>query len=778
MGGPGRRPAVSRNRAHTRRAGRCALAILLTAATVGWIGEGSSSAAGPAELISVNPDGGGPLSTQDNAASVSGDGNVVAFTANPPAGSEFASDWVYVRDRVAGVTTAVPSPAFPVTAMNNAVVSRDGCHVAFWGFAPTPQIIILFIPAQWDIYSWNRCVPNSLPVVISRGSTGDPFPLFTGTGDTRGTLAISADGRYVAYYAFTSAAGQRLGRIDTSGVITEAKLFNGVSNSNSIDISDDGAYVAIGGQRPIGSVIRNVVVGWVPPCITGAAVFCNTEVISAGNNGQPLSGASANPSLSADGRYVAFTSNSPDVIGAAAVTAPQVYVRDRTTGVTRLVTTSPGQVMGGTVDEAEISPDGTQIALMFSANPPPGGKPVKEVFVARSSSGFFDSSVFDLVSYGVSDAPTTTDSFAPSMSSNGRYVAFTSAANIELSGVPPPNGLNIWMRERPIALDITPTLDFGTIPLGGQSAPQDAVVTNTSGVDINIGAVTPPAAPFSIIANGCGGVLAPGATCAVTIVFSPTAPGGASSSVSVSGDGLSVSTSLVGVGQSPNVPTPGSLTIAPGSANYGSGAVGSSFPAKTFTVTNPGGTAVTIAGTGLSGSGADQFAIGPNTCTGSLGPGASCTVAVAATLTREGALSATLGILGTAGEAAGATLRVSGTVQLFTPELLMNPGVVSAGEITVAVGSGFPPNIDVELAFRDEAPFATVHTDAAGAFRFNFLVLRNGTRIGGREVVAIDQPQFTGVFAPLLIDLATFRPAGFSSPAFTSGVRSMVSRAG
>jgi hypothetical protein len=303
-------------------------------------------------------------------------------------------------------------------------------------------------------------------------------------------------------------------------------------------------------------------------------------------------------------------------------------------------------------------------------------------------------------------------------------------------------------------------------------------VTNTSGVDINIGSVTPPAAPFAIVANGCGGVLAPGATCAVTIVFTPTAPGGASSSVTVSGDGLSVSSSLVGAGQAPNVPTPGSLVIAPGSANYGTGSVGTSFPARTFTVTNPGQSAVAIAGSGLSGSGADQFAIVTNTCGGSLGPGASCTIDVSSTVTRQGTLTGTLGIVGTAGEAGQATLRVRGTVPLFTPTLLMNPGVVSAGEVTVAIGAGFPADIDVQLAFRDELPFTTVHTDASGAFRYDFLVLRNGIRIGGRQVIAVDQPQFSGVFAPLLIDLATFRPAGFSSPAFTSGIRSLVSRGG
>jgi len=218
--------------------------------------------------------------------------------------------------------------------------------------------------------------------------------------------------------------------------------------------------------------------------------------------------------------------------------------------------------------------------------------------------------------------------------------------------------------------------------------------------------------------------------------------------------------------------------IAPGVANYGSSPVGTSLPPKKFTVTNPGQTAVPLAGVGLSGAGADQFAVGANTCTGSLGPGAACTIDVAATITRQGATSAILGVLGTGGQSTQATLRITGTIQLFTPTLKMNPGVVSASEVTAAIGTGFPPNIDVQLAFEGEAPFATVHTDDAGAFRYNYLLLRNGVRIGGHQIVALDQPQFTGVRAPLLIDLATFRPSGFGNPALTNGVRSLVSRGG
>ncbi len=755
--------------------------MLLTAATVGWIGEGNTSAAAPAELISAAP-GGAPLASSDYLASVSGDGNIVVFTAVPQASLAFVGNvQVAVRDRAAGTTTTVPAP-FLVDRTTNGVVSRDGCRVAFWGYFVGFNVGLFSIPARWSIYTWNRCTPAAAPVFVS--NAGGILPAST---DPVGALAISADGRYVAYTAVNASLGSRVARVDTNPPITaasEALLQAGFFNPNSIDISDDGAFLAIGGQTTIDDRTRNVVEGWYPPCgITVGSEFptCATELISVGNTGLNNSEINRNPSVSADGRYVAFTSNRPDIVGAAALTTRQVYVQDRGTGVTRLVSTSPGQLMSGEVDDPEISPDGTQIALVHAGAPAPGAKPVGQVFVARSLSGFFDSATFDLVSYGVSDAPTSTDSFMPSMSSNGRYVAFSSAANLELSGVTMPNTLNVWMRQRPIALDITPALDFGTVTPGGQSAPQNAVVTNTSGISINIGAVTPPAAPFSITANGCGGPLGPGASCAITVVFSPTAPGGASSTVGVSGDGLSVSASLLGNGLAPPLPTPGSLVIAPGSADYGSGTVGTSVAPKRFTVSNPGQTAVPLAGSGISGTGADQFAITGNTCGASLGPGASCSIDVGATIAREGASSATLGVLGSGGESASAILRITGnvvTVQVFTPTLKMNPGVVSPGEVTVAIGEGFPPNIAVELAFFGEFPFATVQTDAAGAFRFDFLVLRNGVRIGGLQVTALDQPQFTGVRAPLLIDLATFRPAGFSNPAFTVGVRSMVSRGG
>ena len=123
-GGQRRRPLLFRTSARPRRTGRCALAVLLTAATVGWIGEGNTSAAAPAELISAAP-GGAPLASADYLASVSGDGNIVVFTAVPPFSAvALGNVQVAVRDRAAGTTTTVPAPFF-VDRTTNGVVSRD-----------------------------------------------------------------------------------------------------------------------------------------------------------------------------------------------------------------------------------------------------------------------------------------------------------------------------------------------------------------------------------------------------------------------------------------------------------------------------------------------------------------------------------------------------------------------------------------------------------------------------------------------------------------------------
>ena len=143
--------------------------------------------------------------------------------------------------------------------------------------------------------------------------------------------------------------------------------------------------------------------------------------------------------------------------------------------------------------------------------------------------------------------------------------------------------------------------------------------------------------------------------------------------------------------------------------NFGGTVVGTSLPSRKFVVLNIGQADTTITGVGLGAADADQFAITSNNCTGVLVIGATCTISVKAVVTRAGAMSATLRVTGAVGETGQATLRVSG---LYQPVLTMNPGVVRPGQVSVAIGVGFPPNTDVQLSFIGEFPFVTVHSIA------------------------------------------------------------------
>jgi len=172
------------------RARRWILAGLLAIGSVGWVGEGDTVAAAPAELISVDPASGAPLAMESFSPSVSGDGNFVVFSADQFVGAtETLVQQVYVRNRSDGTTAAVPLTTVPpLIAAADGVLSRDGCHVVFLGESPPS-----FVPSVWNVYTWNRCSAGSTPVLVATPALTGNFP--------SASLAVSADGRYVAYIA-------------------------------------------------------------------------------------------------------------------------------------------------------------------------------------------------------------------------------------------------------------------------------------------------------------------------------------------------------------------------------------------------------------------------------------------------------------------------------------------------------------------------------------------------------------------------------------------------
>lgn len=169
--------------------------------------------------------------------------------------------------------------------------------------------------------------------------------------------------------------------------------------------------------------------------------------------GAPSITSSAEPALSADGRYLAFTSAANNLSDDDLDGTIDVFRRDLTTGLTKLVSRTTGNVAGtggatGTSSAPAMSQDGRFVAFASNANN----------LATTDADGNYDVFVRDmqanttqLVSVGLSGLPALGDSVNPSISSSGGTVAFQSnSPNLVLGDVPLTT--DIYVRNRPSAV--------------------------------------------------------------------------------------------------------------------------------------------------------------------------------------------------------------------------------------------------------------------------------------------------------------------------------------
>ncbi|WP_175494154.1 cell wall-binding repeat-containing protein [Herbiconiux ginsengi] len=154
--------------------------------------------------------------------------------------------------------------------------------------------------------------------------------------------------------------------------------------------------------------------------------------MSVSNTTPPVAGneVSEHPSISADGRYVAFTSNATNLTNetGAAFGTSQVYVRDTVSGTTRMVSATPAGVAGNRISfSPSISADGRLVAFVsMSTNLSPGA--VGQVFLWSADTG-----AVEVVSVSNDAVPQVANATAQEvvMSADGTTVAWsTSATNL------------------------------------------------------------------------------------------------------------------------------------------------------------------------------------------------------------------------------------------------------------------------------------------------------------------------------------------------------------
>jgi Ca2+-binding RTX toxin-like protein/Tol biopolymer transport system component len=239
--------------------------------------------------------------------------------------------------------------------------------------------------------------------------------------------AISADGRYAVFSSRSSdlrgsGYGYRIWVRDLQDGSTRQACRAGDGPAESPVISADGRRVAFESQATDlagGDTNQQTDVYWCD-LASGEVRRVSKPLI----DGVDTSGTSLEPSLSADGRFVAFTSDAGGLVPGSSTRAA-VYWKDMDTGETRIVDVAPGASdSSGIGEHPHISNDGEYVVFDSDATDLPGGDEngaTVDVYRKDVITG-----AVDLISQAAGGAQG--DSTADSLSGDGNVVAFSSAA--------------------------------------------------------------------------------------------------------------------------------------------------------------------------------------------------------------------------------------------------------------------------------------------------------------------------------------------------------------
>lgn len=306
-------------------------------------------------------------------------------------------------------------------------------------------------PRSLDEASSDYLVPCAQAYVLDRRTGRIGFVSMSSSGEP-GNLPtyeawIAGGGRYVAFAseATNLVAGDdnhaqdafvrdlatgRTERVSVPSVIGDTTEFGShETTTHDVTISDDGRYVAFISHA------SNLVRGdanQLPDVFVHDRATRATRRISVSSSGAEMVGGTGadEASISPDGRYVYFTSDSDGLTAAAAGGTRQGYLHDRIVGTTELVTVGASGEPGnaGTVDpvtQPRVSAGGRYVVFSSdAANLVVGDENgATDVFVRDRVAG-----TTSLVSQSSSGEQGSGGSDSATISRDGRYVAFTSSA--------------------------------------------------------------------------------------------------------------------------------------------------------------------------------------------------------------------------------------------------------------------------------------------------------------------------------------------------------------
>lgn len=298
---------------------------------------------------------------------------------------------------------------------------------------------------------------------------------------------ISADGRYVAFES--TATNLILG--DTNGFsdIFVVDVITGAIDMLSLDasgtrannsnfrpsISSTGRYVSFESSATnLVSSGTSVGVSHIyvrDRDVSGSGTFdttgnISTVLVSQSSGGTAANGNSLQSVLSADGRYIAFASDATNLVSSDTNAVRDIFLRDRTGGTTTRVSVATGgtQATGGDSRTPSLSSDGRYIAFASSATNLASGDTngVSDIFVhdrTTTTTQRISVSTSGTEAFDPSATGFKLGSINPSISSTGRYVAFASLANNLTAGdsagqkqnLDANDALDVFVRDRDVS---------------------------------------------------------------------------------------------------------------------------------------------------------------------------------------------------------------------------------------------------------------------------------------------------------------------------------------
>lgn len=388
----------------------------------------AASGTGIATLVSSSAD-----DQYSSDPSVSADGRFVAFSSQSP---DLINSWfslVFVRNTVTQelVLASADASGIPADRLSmRASISADGRYVAFESWATNLGGTICRTGGYWNVFV--KDLQDGGLTWVNTYTSGSRI----GDSGTQADPAFSANGRYVAFSAApVDQWNMQIYVKDLqTGITTLVSTSPAGEPGNGMGslrpaISADGRFVAFESESC--NLVPGVCLGYG----SGGNIFVkdtvsgNITVVSSNANGESGNSSSSAPFISSDGRFVAFSSRADNLVPGYTCDPrcdwydENIYLKDILNGtITRASANANGERGNHMSTEPSVSDDGRYVAFQSLATN----------LVSGSTIGYQDAFIKDTVTGDIkrlsvpdpSGQNRTGFSWAPVLTSDGQFVAF------------------------------------------------------------------------------------------------------------------------------------------------------------------------------------------------------------------------------------------------------------------------------------------------------------------------------------------------------------------